>query len=86
MLAALRFCPELSAMPPANDTGPELSRRERDVLVRLCRGRSYKQVADDLGVSIDTVRSHIRRLYRSLKVHSVTEAVSMALREKLVAL
>src|SRR5262245_35942844 len=61
-----------------------LSARERDVLEWQCRGRSYKQIADELGVSIDTVRSHVRRLYRKLRVHSVSEAVVKALRERLV--
>ena len=40
--------------------------------------------ADELGLSIDTVRSHIRALYRKLQVHSVAEAVTRALREGLV--
>ena len=41
-------------------------------------------VGDELGVSLDTVRSHIRSIYRKLQVHSVAEAVSRALRERLV--
>lgn len=60
---------------------PDLSRRERDVLEALVRGLSYKQVAAELGVSIETVRSHVRSLYKKLQVHSATEAVSKALRE-----
>jgi DNA-binding NarL/FixJ family response regulator len=54
------------------------------VLQGLVNGRSYKQVGDELGVSLDTVRSHIRSIYRKLQVHSVAEAVSRALRERLV--
>ena len=63
---------------------PSLTEREKDVLQGLVNGRSYKQVGDELGVSLDTVRSHIRSIYRKLQVHSVAEAVSRALRERLV--
>lgn len=64
--------------------GPPLSQRERDVLRGLVDGLAYKQVADQLGVSLDTVRTHVRGLYRKLQVHSVAEAVGRALREGLV--
>ena len=62
----------------------DLTDRERDVLRALSEGRAYKQVADDLEMSIDTVRTHIRSIYKKLQVHSVTEAVSRAIREGLV--
>lgn len=63
---------------------PGLSPRELDVLRGLVRGLAYKQVAGELGVSLDTVRTHIRGIYRKLQVHSVAEAVSRALRSRLV--
>lgn len=63
---------------------PGLSPRERDVLRGLVEGLAYKQVADRLGLSIDTVRTHVRGLYRKLQVHSVAEAIGRALRERLV--
>ena len=59
----------------------DLTPREREVLQALVDGLSYKQVAAELGIGIETVRSHIRRLYRKLRVHSATEAVAKALRE-----
>jgi DNA-binding NarL/FixJ family response regulator len=65
-----------------NDLG--LSERERDVLRGLVQGLAYKQVADKLGISLDTVRTHVRGMYRKLQVHSVAEAVSRALRERLI--
>ena len=61
-----------------------LSAREHQVLSCLVDGMSYKQVAYELEISIDTVRTHIRRLYGKLRVHSVAEAVSRAIREGLV--
>ncbi|MCX7824703.1 MAG: response regulator transcription factor [Verrucomicrobiae bacterium] len=57
---------------PANAEG--LTERERDLLSLLARGRQYKEIAEQLGISVDTVRSHIRRIYRKLHVHSRTEA------------
>lgn len=62
---------------------PGLSPRELDVLRGLVRGYAYKQVAAELGVSLDTVRTHIRGIYRKLQVHSVAEAVTRAVRSGL---
>lgn len=61
-----------------------LTAREQDVLRCIVRGRSYQQAADDLGVSIETVRSHVRNLYRKLQVRNVAEAVALAIRRKLI--
>ena len=49
--------------------------RERDVLELLSKGAMYKEIADQLGLSLDTVRTHLRRIYEKLHVHSRTEAV-----------
>jgi DNA-binding NarL/FixJ family response regulator len=62
----------------------DLTEREHAVLQSLVKGLSYKQVATKLDISIDTVRTHIRAVYRKLQVHSVGEAVARAIREKLV--
>lgn len=61
-----------------------LSDREKDVLQLLVRGRSYKMIADELGISYHTVDSHIRKIYAKLHVSSGTEAVSKALKDRLV--
>jgi DNA-binding NarL/FixJ family response regulator len=52
-----------------------LSSRERELLSLLSKGRHYKEIASHLSISVDTVRSHIRRIYEKLHVHSRTEAV-----------
>lgn len=57
-----------------------LSPREREVLECLAQGRAYKQISDQLGVSIDTIRTYIRRIYEKLHVCSRTEAVAKYLR------
>lgn len=54
----------------------QLSRREREVLEHLARGEAYKQIADTLGISIETLRGYIKTVYRKLHVHSRGEAVA----------
>lgn len=61
-----------------------LSRREVEVLRALVAGKGYKEIAYDLHISVDTVRSHIRKVYGKLQVHSAPEAVARAIRERIV--
>lgn len=71
----------------AGSAGParlDLTDRERDVLRGLVQGRSYKQIADQLGISENTARTYIKSMYRKLQVQNVAEAVSRAIRERLV--
>lgn len=73
-----------AASGEAGSGGLGLTQRETEVLRCLTRGLAYKQAAAELGISLDTVRFHIRAVYRKLQVHSVAEAVGRAIREKLV--
>lgn len=57
-----------------------LSPREEAVLDCLAKGLTYKQIADQLGISIDTIRTYLRRIYEKLHVQSRTEAVAKYLR------
>ena len=52
-----------------------LSPREQQVLELLSKGSPYKQIADTMGISIETIRTYIRRIYEKLQVHSRIEAV-----------
>jgi DNA-binding NarL/FixJ family response regulator len=61
-----------------------LTQRETEVLSQLCKGMSYKMIADALFISEETVRRHIKSIYRKLEVHSKSEAVAKAIKEKLV--
>lgn len=79
----------VNAATDRNTTGPVsngagLSDREKSVLTLLVKGRSYKMIADDLGISYHTVDSHMRHIYEKLHVGSGTEAVSRAIRDGLV--
>jgi len=54
----------------------KLTAREMEVLKTLSRGFSYKMVAAELNISIETVRTYVKRIYEKLQVHSVSEAIS----------
>ena len=71
---------ESTPLPAAQATDWKLSERERDVLRQLVEGESYKQIAASLNVSIDTVRTHLRHVYRKMRVHSAGEAISRAIK------
>ena len=60
----------------------KLSEREFQVLKLLSKGMSYKMIAEELILSMDTVRSHIKKSYEKLHVHSVTEAIHKVFIEK----
>lgn len=64
-----------AATPPVPH--PNLTPRQCEVLRLLEQGRSTQQIADELHLSVDTVRNHIRRLMRNLGVHSRLEAVAL---------
>ena len=53
----------------------QLCVRERQILELLAKGYRYKEVADELSITIHTVRTFIRRMYEKLHVHSRTEAL-----------
>ncbi len=62
----------------------QLTEREKEVLDQLCKGKSYKMVADALSITHDTVRHHIKNIYKKLEVHSVSEAILKTMKKKLI--
>lgn len=58
------------------DPSISLSAREEETLVLLTKGYSNKEIADQLGLSIETVRSHLKNIYTKMHVRSRTEAVA----------
>lgn len=73
-----------AAMQSPAGSDYNLSDREKEVLQSLVDGNSYKMVAAEMQISIDTVRSHIRNIYEKLHVNSKSEAVAKAIRHKLI--
>jgi len=69
-------------LPADNDY--HLSEREKQVLQLLVKGYSYKMIAAEMFIAMDTVRSHIKKIYEKLHVNSKSEAVAKAFRDKLV--
>jgi len=61
-----------------------LTNRETEVLTQLCKGKSYRMIAEALFISEETVRRHIKNIYKKLEVGSKSDAVAKALKEKLV--
>ncbi|HYL98760.1 MAG TPA: response regulator transcription factor, partial [Blastocatellia bacterium] len=69
--------------PPRRGRNP-LTAQETEIIKLLIEGHSYKTAAAELGISINTVSFHLRNVYEKLQVHSKSEAVSKALRDRLV--
>jgi DNA-binding NarL/FixJ family response regulator len=76
------FKHNLQPAAPAKDY--HLTSQEKKVLQLLVEGKSYKIIAAELFVAHDTIKTHVRNIYAKLHVHSGTEAVSVALRDKIV--
>lgn len=66
----------------ANDKNGEneLTLREREIVIGLVDGLSYKMIGDRMDISLDTVRAHIRNIYRKLHVNSKAEVIAKSLR------
>jgi len=78
----------LQMVPQARNEESEtakLTKRETQILQLLVNGYSYKMIAAELNLSLDTVRFHIKKIYDKLHVHSATAAVSKAIKNKLIS-
>jgi two-component system response regulator NreC len=71
--------------PVPNETGQRLSTREREVVQLVAEGKSNKEVAEALGISIRTAETHRAAILRKLKLDSVASLVRYAIRNKLIA-
>lgn len=77
----------LSFLPKNNGAqaaASQLSERETQLLQLLVKGFSYKMIADQLNITLETVRTHIKKIYKKLQVNSATEAAYKAVHEKLI--
>ena len=80
VIELMRF--SYSGKAPASSI--DLSDRETEILQKISKGTGYKNIADELFISIHTVRYHIRNIYEKMQVHSQSEAISIALRKGLI--
>lgn len=71
-----------SYRPPAEQYN--LTAKETETLQLLAEGKSYKMIADSLRVSLETVKSHMKNIYRKLHVCNASEAVAKAIRQGIV--
>lgn len=62
----------------------QLTAREKEILQSLSKGNSFKLIAAEYGISLETVRTHIKHIYDKLHVQSQIEAVSKAITERLI--
>lgn len=70
-------------MPKARVENEPLSDRQKEIIRGIVDGLSYKMIADKMNISIDTVRDHIKRIYRTLEVNSKAEVIRKALKGEL---
>jgi DNA-binding NarL/FixJ family response regulator len=71
------------ARPRTESATSPLSPQEKRLLQLLVEGHHYKTAAAEMGISVNTVSFHLRRIYEKLQVHSKSEAVAKALRDGL---
>jgi DNA-binding NarL/FixJ family response regulator len=69
---------------PPERSNYKLTPAENELLKLLVEGHNYKTAGAELGITINTVSFHLRNVYEKLQVHSKTEAVAKALRERIV--
>lgn len=68
-----------------DDAGPQLTRREHEVLTLVAEGSSNQAIADELTLSLHTVRNHVQNILRKLDAHSKLEAVAIATRRGILS-
>ena len=69
---------------PLEKPDQALTPHEARIIRMLAEGDSYQEVGDRLGITVNTVRNYIRRIYEKLQVHTKSAAVSKALRTRLI--
>lgn len=74
---------QFNVLKPKDET-IDLSKREKEILSFLVNGMSYKMIATKCAISYHTVNAHIRKIYDKLHVSSATEAVAMAMKNRLI--
>lgn len=68
----------------SSENNYQLTSKEKEVLQLMVTGKSFKMIADSMNIAYETVRTHMKNIYIKLHVNSNTEAVSKALKERIV--
>jgi DNA-binding NarL/FixJ family response regulator len=69
---------------PPERASHNLTQQETELLKLLVEGHNYKTAASELSISVNTVKFHLKNIYDKLQVHSKSEAVAKALRERII--
>jgi DNA-binding CsgD family transcriptional regulator len=78
------FCRQSSVTEPRVLMRNRLTSREREIVQLLAEGRSSKEVAVTLGISVKTAETHRANIMRKLELHSVSELVRYAVRNQII--
>ena len=66
------------------DVNYNLTDKEKEILQNLVKGKSYKMIAEEMSISTETVKTHMKNIYTKLHVNSNTEAVVKAIKDKII--
>lgn len=80
----LKLFQQFAPAGSGTDESYTLSGREKEILSLMTEGKSFHAIADKLFISYETVRTHVKRIYKKLHVASASEAVAKAIRQRLV--
>ena len=63
-------------MPQPNPSVSQLTERQKEILESIVKGKSYKMIAEELFISVDTVKFHVKNIYEILQIHSRFELIT----------
>jgi DNA-binding NarL/FixJ family response regulator len=66
------------------DQGPQLTNRQKEILQKLREGKSYRGIGEELFISENTVKCHIKKIYELLHVHTQAAAIAKAFEKRLI--
>jgi DNA-binding NarL/FixJ family response regulator len=78
------FIEEVRLVEPSEGGATPLSKREREILQKVADGSTTRQVANELGISPHTVKTHLERIFEKLGANDRAQAVAMAIRQGIV--
>ncbi len=80
----LKLFQQFAPVLPSNEENEVLSAREKEILLHMVDGNQQQEIAYKLFISYETVRTHVKRIYKKLHVASASEAVVKAIRQRII--